>query len=153
MAICISKSDKLTEKQVERIDLLWNEVYPVNLNNRLNLLLAGIKQYNHYLLLGDSEELIGWAVAFLRDQETWFSILVAPAHQNKGYGKILIDSLKHDFNTLCGWVIDHDNDLKQDGTGYLTPIPFYLKAGFKILTERIETDIISAVKIKFEYCI
>ncbi|SMD14689.1 hypothetical protein, partial [Pedobacter nyackensis] len=72
------------------------------------------------------------------------------SNQNKGCGKMLIDSLKQNSKKLCGWVIDHNNDLKQDGSTYYTPMQFYLKNSFIVMDEKIETDIISAVKIKFE---
>lgn len=148
MRIEISKS--LTEYQTEQIDHLWNELYPIKLKNRFRLLLRGIKEYNHHILLNEANEVIGWAVTFLRDDEIWFSILVSASNQNKGCGKMLIDSLKQDSKNLCGWVIDHNNDLKQDGSVCYTPMQFYLKNGFIIMDEKIETDIISAVKIKFE---
>ncbi|MET3114942.1 GNAT superfamily N-acetyltransferase [Pedobacter sp. CG_S7] len=140
----------LTEHQTKEIDVLWNEVYPIKLKNRFGLLLNGIKEYQHHVLLNESEEVIGWAVAYLRNDEIWFSIIISTANQNKGYGKMLIESLKQNFSNLCGWVIDHNNDLKQDGSTYCTPKQFYQKNGFIITKERIESDILSAVKITFE---
>lgn len=55
------------------------------------------------------------------------SILVSAENQNKGYGKMLIDSLKRNSKNLSGWVIDHNNDLKQDGE---TPKKRYLRSSF-----------------------
>ena len=149
MAIRIQISKSLTEDQTNHIDYLWNEVYPVKLKNRFGLLLKGINEYNHHVLLNEADQVIGWAVAFLRDEEIWFSILVSGANQNKGYGKMLIDSLKQNCKNLCGWVIDHNNDLKQDGSTYYTPMQFYQKNGFTVTADRIESDMISAVKIKY----
>ncbi|MFA4871017.1 MAG: GNAT family N-acetyltransferase [Pedobacter sp.] len=148
MRIEISKT--LTQDQAKQIDYFWNEVYPVKLKNRFGLLLKDIKEFNHHILLNETDEVIGWAATFLRDEEIWFSILVSAENQNKGYGNMLIDSLKQNFKNLCGWVIDHNNDLKQDGSTYSSPIQFYLKNGFVLMEDRIETDIISAVKIKYE---
>lgn len=148
MRIEISKS--LTENQTKQIDYLWNEVYPVKLKNRFGLLLKDLKEFNHHVLLNETDEVIGWAVAFLRDGEMWFSVLVSAENQNKGYGNMLIDSLKQNFKNLYGWVIDHNNDLKQDGSTYSSPIQFYLKNSFVVMDDRIETDIISAVKIKYD---
>jgi hypothetical protein len=65
MRIEISKS--LTENQTKQIDYLWNEVYPVKLKNRFGLLLKDLKEFNHHVLLNETDEVIGWAVAFLRD--------------------------------------------------------------------------------------
>jgi GNAT superfamily N-acetyltransferase len=144
----ITIAKNITADQVNQLDQLWNESYPKSLNNRFNMLLEDIKEYYHHILLNDTNEIIGWAVAFLREEEIWFSILVDSTHQNKGYGKMLINSLKQNYTKLNGWVIDHNNDLKVNGQYYNTPIQFYKKNGFEIIAEkRIETDIISAVKI------
>ncbi|MEQ7802361.1 GNAT family N-acetyltransferase [Pedobacter sp. ASV1-7] len=148
MRIEISKS--LTEDQAKQIDHFWNEVYPVKLKNRFGLLLKDLKESKHHVLLNETDEVVGWAAAFLRDGEIWFSILVSSENQNKGYGNMLIDSLKQNFKNLYGWVIDHNNDLKEDGSTYFSPIQFYLKNGFVLMEDRIKTDIISAVKIKYE---
>src|SRR5690349_14300776 len=126
----IEISKNLTKDQTNQIDCLWNEVYPVKLKNRFGLLLNDISEYNHHVLLNEADQVIGWAVAFLRDEEIWFSVLVSPANQNKGYGKMLIDSLTQNYKNLCGWVIDHNNDLKQDGSIYYTPMQFYQKNSF-----------------------
>lgn len=87
----------LTADQIKEIDLLWNEGYPVKLKNRFGMLLDGISEYEHHLLLNELNKVIGWAVAFLRNGEIWFSIIISSANQNKGYGKILIESLKKKF--------------------------------------------------------
>lgn len=98
MKIEISKS--LTEDQAKKIDHLWNEVYPIKLKNRFGLLLKDIKEHSHHILLNEANEVIGWAVAFLRDDEIWFSILVSAKKQSKGYGRMLIDSLKQTASIL-----------------------------------------------------
>ncbi len=141
-------ANKITTDQFNQINNLWNQEYPKNLNNRFGKLLDGINTYEHHLSVNDTNEIIAWAVVFLRDEEFWFSILVHSKHQGKGYGKMLINSLKQKHNKLNGWVIDHNNDLKVNGDPYRSPMQFYLKNGFKVIPEeRIEADIISAVKI------
>ena len=150
MSITLEISKNLTTDQTLQIDRLWNELYPIKLNNRFKTLLDSTKQQDHLLLLDENDEIIGWAVAFLRDNETWFSILVSDHNQNKGYGKMLIETLKQNYSNLCGWVIDHNNDLKADGSHYFTPMEFYIKHGFVVRQERFETDLISAAKIYFE---
>lgn len=63
---------------------------------------------------------------------------------------MLLDKVKEFENELNGWVMDHENDLKASGDIYLSPIRFYLKNDFEILNEiRLETEIMSAVKIKW----
>lgn len=147
----ILKTKYLTAVQEQEIDRLWNEEYPKKLENRFKLLLVGIPDYNHHLLINAFGKIIGWAVDFERENETWFSIIISSDHQKQGYGNLLITSLKEDFNNLCGWVIDHNNDKKSDGTNYISPLPFYFKNEFDIIADkRIETDIISAVKINWK---
>lgn len=141
-------TNEITIDQFNQIDALWNEEFPKNLNNRFGKLLDGINTYKHYLLLNHINEIVGWSVAFLRDDEFWFSILIHSKHQGKGYGQILINSLKQNHEKLNGWVIDHNNDLKTNGDSYRSPMQFYLKNDFKIIAEkRIDTAMISAVKI------
>ena len=71
------------------------------------------------------------------------NIAVDPENQGKGYGKALIDF-------LAGKYADEYSVL-QVGTGDspLT-IPFYEKCGFKVLlNQRIKSDVLSAVRIKW----
>ena len=146
----IEISKTITAIQAEQLDKLWNDEYPKNLNNRFNILLHGIEEFEHHLLFSDTNEIIGWAVGFLRDEEIWFSTLVSSIHQHKGFGRMLINSLKQRHHELNGWVIDHNNDLKVNGEFYNSPMQFYLKNDFEIITgKRIETEIISAVKIRW----
>lgn len=144
------KTSMLTTVQEARIDRLWDEEYPQNLAGRYRQLLNGVDSYRHHLLLDDAGSTAGWAVEFEKDDEIRFSIIVPAALQGKGYGRMLLDSLKSGLDEFYGWVIDHDRDIKANGEQYRTPLPFYLKNGFELLPEqRIEAQIISAVKIKW----
>lgn len=146
----IIKTKALTAAQEDRIDQLWNEEYPTNLAGRYRLLLEGVDNYRHHLLLDETGDIVGWAVEFEKDGEIRFSIIVPSASQGKGYGRMLLDSLKTELNEFYGWVIDHDRDVKANGEWYRTPLPFYLKNGFELLTDqRIEAEIISAVKVRW----
>ena len=139
----------LTDEQFQNIHRLWNEEYPVKLKDRFGLLLNGVDNYMHYLIEDENNTIVAWAVHFEKDNETRFSIIVSEKQQGKGLGTALVNKLKEDVNELYGWVIDHNNDIKQNGEHYLSPIPFYLKHGFEILpTIRIDNDMLNAVKIK-----
>jgi [ribosomal protein S5]-alanine N-acetyltransferase len=128
--------------------ILWNDEYPIKLKDRFGILLEGVENYNHYLI-EQEDEIIAWAVEFEKEHEKRFSIIVKNEHKGKGYGKLLINRLKIDLGEFYGWVIDHNNDLKQNGEFYKSPIDFYLKNGFEVLREeRIDSEIINAVKIK-----
>lgn len=144
----ILKAKNIDENQFQQINDLWNEEYPINLKNRFGLLLEGVSNYNHYLI-EENNQILAWAVDFEKDNETRFSIIVNKKHQRKGLGSLLIDRLKKDLGEFYGWVIDHNNDIKENGEFYQTPISFYRNNGFEVLIdERIDSEIIKAVKIK-----
>ena len=80
----------------------------------------------------------------------WFAIILSEKIKGKGFGRKMLDVLKQNETVLNGWVIEHNNDQKIIGKYYLSPLQFYGKCGFEILTtERLELDKISAVKIKW----
>ncbi|MFN5415907.1 MAG: GNAT family N-acetyltransferase, partial [Flavobacteriia bacterium] len=109
------------------------------------------KNHRHFVIENDLGEIIAWAVDFLSQEERRFSIIVSSMEKGKGLGVLLINKLKEENDVIFGWVIDHNKDLKRNGELYQTPMPFYLKHGFEILSDqRLETEIISAVKIKWE---
>jgi hypothetical protein len=69
----------------------------------------------------------------------------------QGKGTLLLNHLKAKEHELCGWVIDHDNDIKQGGEPYKSPLKFYEKNGFLICSNtKIDTDRLSAVKIVWD---
>ena len=144
----IIKTKNINQYQFQQINQLWNEEYPIKLKDRFNLILDGVDNFNHYLI-EENNQIIAWAVDFEKENETRFSIIVSKKNQGKGIGSLLIDRLKRDLGVFYGWVIDHNNDLKQDGEFYQTPLTFYASRGFEVLKQqRIDSELISAVKIK-----
>ncbi len=142
------KQTNLTNKQFEKINQLWNQEYPINLTNRFPLLLYDCKVFSHYLFENENNEVIAWAVDFEKDNETRFSIIVDSNYKGKGLGKLLINQIKDENVNFYGWVIDHNEDLKENGEVYQSPIAFYLKQGFTIVPDcRLDTEMIKAVKI------
>ncbi len=145
----IIKTKQLTDVQFQQINHLWNEEYPVKLKDRFGILLDGVENYNHYLVEDDSKNIIAWAVDFEINNEVRFSVIVSRKQQGKGIGSILVKRLKDDLGEFYGWVIDHNNDKKENGEHYQSPLSFYIKQGFEVLhNTRIDTDILKAVKIK-----
>jgi GNAT superfamily N-acetyltransferase len=145
----IIRTRTLSAEECAAVDQLWNEEYPIKLSNRFSLLLQDVSNYEHFLLKAEDGSVIGWAVYFEKDGEIRFSIIVGARFQGKGYGKLLLDCLKSSLDEFYGWVIDHGNDIKANGA-YITPMPFYEKNGFEILSgERIDSEMISAVKIRW----
>jgi hypothetical protein len=129
---------------------LWNDEYPIKLKDRFPILLNGVAYFNHYLILDAARNVIPWAVDFEKEKELRFSIIVASANKGKGLGTKLIEKLKSENTVFYGWVIDHDKNVKQNGESYQSPLSFYVERGFGVLqNERIDSEMISAVKIKW----
>ena len=142
----------IEEKEVLRV--LWNNEYPARLHLKtledFDLYLNGLSNTKHYLLFDDLNKIIGWTFTFLREGEDWFAIILDSKIQGKGNGSLLINEIKKKNTSLNGWVIDNENEVKQNNEFYKSPMPFYIKQGFTILTEtRIENEKMSAVKINW----
>ncbi len=146
----ILATTNLKPHQSSQINELWDEAYPIQLNNRFGKLLEDVEEYTHYLVENSDEKILGWAVVFRKDNELRFSIIVEEKQHHQGIGSILMEKLKNDYTELYGWVIDHNNDKKRNGEHYISPLPFYQKLGFEILYDvRLDLDMLKAVKIRW----
>jgi GNAT superfamily N-acetyltransferase len=150
----IIEKEILSVEEKEVLRELWNNEYPARLICKtaedFELYLNGLSNTKHYLLLDDSNRIIGWTFTFLGEGEDWFAIILDHQIQGKGNGSLLINEIKKKSKSLNGWVIDHENEVKQNNEFYKSPMPFYIKLGFAILTEtRIENEKMSAVKINW----
>ncbi|MGI9651271.1 hypothetical protein [Chryseobacterium sp. RLHN22] len=149
----IITNNRLDLEQKRQILQLWNNEYPEKLAYKN---LEGFENYleklhnvNHFLLT-DNEEIHGWAITFIRDSEIWFAIILSGNIHGEGWGTKMLNELKRNKTELNGWVIDHNNDKKINGEFYKSPLEFYLKNEFKVLSDvRLELEIMSAVKIKW----
>lgn len=154
MKTIISKSN-LSLQEKEFVFQLWNDEYPSKLSyqfiSEFDTYLNNLSDVHHYLLYDELEMIQGWAITFVRDNEKWFAIIINSKIQKKGFGTQLLNHLKSMELQLSGWVIDHNNDLRLDGTSYISPLNFYLKSDFSICDNvRINSEKISAVKIVWE---
>jgi len=137
----------LTPAQFGQINTLWNEEYPEKLKDRFALLLEGVDNYTHYMISDNENRLAAWAVLFHKE-EPRFCIIVSRHHQGSGLGRQLITRLQQEQSELYGWMIDHNNDRKADGSTYHAPVSFYLKLGFRVYHDvRIDNELVSAVRI------
>ncbi|GJM60740.1 GNAT family N-acetyltransferase [Persicobacter diffluens] len=143
----------LNSSEKKALFRLWNREYPSNLAYEKE---SGLEQYldslgqAHHCLVYDQKEIKGWWVDFDREGERWFAMILDESIQGKGLGSVLIQKAKDTNDYLLGWVIDHANYRKRDGSRYRSPKDFYLKNGFSVLEEeRLELDFLSAVKIKW----
>lgn len=150
----IKTSNSLTDFHKNEIVKLWNNEYPSN------LVYNSIDEFDEYLnkltkpkhfIVAENDEVLGWAVTFLREEELWFAIILDSKVQHKGLGTKLLCKLKEGNDSLNGWVIDRNDFVKNDGMIYKSPILFYLKNNFCICENvRIENEKISAVKIEWK---
>lgn len=144
----------LDTRQKQLLIQLWNSEYPKNLSYQnladFEKYLQNLSDIRHTLLVGRRDNILGWAFSFIRNEERWFAILLSETIQGKGLGRIMLDKLKSRESELNGWVIDHNSYKKANGQNYLSPLGFYKRCDFKILTnERLEHEKISAIKIKW----
>jgi GNAT superfamily N-acetyltransferase len=151
----IIQTTSLTLDQKQSLFELWNSEYPEKIGyaelSEFEIYLDGLSNKEHYLVVDNQNQILGWAFAFFREAEDWFGIIINSEMQGKGFGKLLLDELKKNKSVLNGWVIDHQNDLKQNNEPYLSPLGFYTKKGFLVhQNNRIENEKISAVKISWE---
>jgi len=150
MEIYVTSLLTIDEKEV--IYKLWNNEYPDKLSfntiSDLDAYLATLPNIKYYLLKNEMNEIEGWAMKFNMDDQSWFAITIDSKVQGKGKGTFLLNKLKEGEEVLNGWVIDHENDARQNGEKYKSPVSFYLKNGFSIFPElRLEIPILSAAKI------
>lgn len=151
----ITNTHQLSQEQKEQILQLWNNEYPEKLAYKsidgFENYLEKLNEVDHFLLLNDDEKIQGWAITFERENETWFAIILSENLHGKGWGTKVLNELKRHKNELNGWIIDNNNDKKLNGSFYKSPLAFYLKNEFEVLSEiRLELEIMSAVKIKWK---
>lgn len=133
---------------------IWNNEYPAQLQhedlNAFDLYLKPLINQKHMLLL-DKSIVKGWYFEFDRDNARWFAMLLDQSVKNKGWGSRMLTKAKSTATNLSGWVIDHDRYRKANDETYTSPLGFYLKNAFKVISnQRLETDKISAVKITWQ---
>jgi GNAT superfamily N-acetyltransferase len=116
--------------------------------NAFDQYLHTLSQINHILLTGTYGNVQGWLICFIRDGEQCFVMLLDASLQGQGWGSKMINLAKERHSELNGWVIDNDNEPRQNGKSYRSPIGFYRKCGFEIRNDiRIEKKKISGIKV------
>ena len=145
----------LNEDQQTAAFKLWNQEYPEQLIMKIR---ADFEQYlstltaaSHFLLVGNAEEILGWAFKFTRESALWFAIILDSSKHKKGLGSMLLDHVKDQETELNGWVVDHNDYLRYNGECYLSPVNFYRKNGFTVIEDiRLKSPHLSAVKISWK---
>lgn len=144
----------LTQRQKEDILKLWNREYPVDLvyadMSEFEAYLQKLEEAHHYLVVDTEQAVMGWLACFTRDKERWFAMIMDSKIQGRGLGSGLLSLAKKLEKELNGWVIDKPAYKKSSGENYTSPIGFYIKNCFEVIADtRLETNIISAVKIRW----
>ena len=148
----IFETSYLTKAQITDILNLWNSEYPAQIayseGRDFENFVAGLMNARHFIIPGENQYVEGWLCVFERNGADWFSMIVSYANQGKGYGSALLTKAKENIKILNGWAIDHNRDVKSSGEPYKSPLEFYTKNGFEIVTnERLENNGVSTVKI------
>ena len=117
---------------------------------QLDEFLDTLTDKKYYLLL-TNDDIAGWAASFTTGPVRSFFIMIDGAYHGKGYGTQLLDHIKQHNPKLFAWAIDHNEDIKSDGSSYPSPVSFYLKNGFIINEDlRLENELLSAVNILWD---
>ncbi|MCX2679781.1 GNAT family N-acetyltransferase [Galbibacter sp. EGI 63066] len=151
----IIQSEHLTEKQKKNIIELWNEEYPEALSlsdvNAFDIYLEGLSDKHHLLVINEKTDVVGWLIDFIRDNERCFAMLLHTSLQGKGYGTKLLNLAKQTNSELNGWVIDNDEQQKQNGQNYKSPTGFYKKNDFEIVPGiQSKKNDINGIKVRWQ---
>lgn len=127
---------ELTEKEKIEIVELWNQEYPKAMSHTgiasFEQYLQGLAEVNHILLFGEEKQVLGWLIYFFRDNEPCFALLLDSSLQGNGWGSKMLNRAKELNSELNGWVVAHEDELKQNGQFYRSPMEFYRKNDFEI---------------------
>jgi len=148
------QTSTLSPTQKENVLTLWNSVPPANIAHDSMESLAEyfttLEDVVYTLTLDDTNRIVGWFADFNRDNGRWFAMLLDQSIHGKGVGSQLLTQVKSRYDEISGWVIDHDKDIRLDGSPYISPVNFYLKNGFEIVSDvRLELDYLSCVKMRW----
>ena len=155
MKMRFERTDYLTDDQKATIARFWNNEYPRELQfddvAGFERFLDGVTDKRHFLVFNEAENLIGWLVAFTRDGERWFSIIVDSAAQQSGVGTRLIAELQEHEPDVNGWVVARDDYFKSSGAPYRSPLGFYRRLGFTVVPGvKLEKNGLEGVKINWK---
>lgn len=149
-----ASASKLSTTEKEAILQMWNTEYPKRMHHAdlqaLDRYLEKLENTVHYLATDEGDGILGWLAVFTRDSERWLVIIIDERAQGKGICAALLEQVKATERILNGWVVDHDDYLKPDGSPYRSPLAFYQKHGFIQQGERLEGEDISAVKVRWQ---
>lgn len=145
---------QLSISQKREITQLWNTVFPTTLAFKdlrgLEEFISNVENVHFTLAFNALDELEGCFIAFWRNEEQFFSILVADKAQGKGLGTQFLKKAKEYYAELNGWMVDVAGFQRMDGSEYYSPEAFYVKNDFEVLeNERWDNEKVRSVKIRW----
>ncbi len=147
------QTQQLNSQQKQEIFQIWNSEYPTGISyndlGEFENYLEGLADKVHVLMLDEQHKVKGWLAHFNRASERWFAMILDPTLQGLGYGSKLLALAKNVNPVLNGWVVDHNDYKKADGSPYTSPLEFYTKNGFRLKEDRLEIKNLSTVKIQW----
>lgn len=94
----IIQTTKLNEQAKKQVFDLWNTEYPEKLAynslTEFENYLQNLNNHKHFLLTSNIDLILGWALTFERDNQTWFAIILSEKIKGKGLGRKMLDELK-----------------------------------------------------------
>lgn len=153
MEIASIDTKALQTAQLPQLMQLWNNEYPASLAHKtiedFEAYLATLSYCKHYVR-EENKVIYAWAFEFDRNDERWFALIIDKNQHGKRIGSQLLSIMKQSNKQLNGWVIDYGNATMSDGSFYRSPLAFYLKNDFQVIShQRIDNEVISAVKIQW----
>lgn len=143
----------LKPSELNELMALWNAEFPAQIAyssvEELDTYLNGLDALKHYLLKNQAGEIKGWFWLFERDDLPWFAMILSRDIQGQGWGKKLIRWAQKESSFLNGWVVDHPNYHKADGSPYPSPLGFYTALGFRKGKDRLEVEQLSVAHISW----
>lgn len=153
--ISIQKRNNLSPEQKRAVFDIWNAEYPAHLGHAsvesLDKYLDALGDPSHYLALDEDKKVVGWLITFDREEDRWFALLIHRSAQKQGLGSKMLMVVQQNEPVLNGWSVDHNKDIKADGSSYLPTVSFYEKNGFEVISSvRIEKGDVSSVKVRWQ---
>lgn len=144
---------ELQAADLQQLMHLWNAEFPVQISYsspvELQAYLDGLEEVKHHLLMNEKGEIKGWFWLFERDNLPWFAMILSRDIQKQGWGKQLILWAQEECPFLNGWVVDHLDYRKADGSPYPSPLGFYTALGFRKSKDRLEVEKLSVARISW----
>jgi GNAT superfamily N-acetyltransferase len=142
----------LNPSQKKEIFKLWNSVSPDHISHdtidSLEKYLRTLDAVIYTLILDDTDRIVGWFALFDRDNGRWFAMFLDESIHGKGVGSQLLTQAKTHYDEISDWVIDHNNDKRLDSEPCISPVNFYLKNDFEVITDvRLELGQLSCTKM------